>query len=248
LAPAKTAWGVYGGSVQLFSPNLYDSSYTTIGLGYGSFNSHRIFAEFNSGIKNNKAFYVRASQVYSDGYKYNSLNNSQSVFMSGELIADKSTFKINALVGHQQNQLAWLGVSEALIEQDRRTNADENERDNFYPGFVAAATFMAPKQPHQAYNQAFITPSCMAITILTRTAFLGLPLTNELYNYAFSIQPYWRRSAIILSQKNHLTGQPASTVIFITDDTSAAKKRWVSYTKTRAIKMRSAFYQSRLYY
>ena len=35
--------------------------------------------KYNSGIKNKKALYVRASQIYSDGYKYHSSNNSQSV-------------------------------------------------------------------------------------------------------------------------------------------------------------------------
>ena len=36
-------------------------------------------------LKNKKALYVRASQIYSDGYKYHSSNNSQSVFLSGGL-------------------------------------------------------------------------------------------------------------------------------------------------------------------
>ena len=74
---------------------------------------------------------MRASQIYSDGYKYHSSNNSQSVFMGGDLIYDKFVFKMNVLIGHQQNQLAWLGVPEALIEKDPRTNLDSNERDNF---------------------------------------------------------------------------------------------------------------------
>ena len=81
IGTSKNGVGSYAGSVQLFSPNLFDSTYTTVGFGYGSFNSHRVFAEYNSGVKNKKAFYVRASQIYSDGYKYHSSNNSQSVFM-----------------------------------------------------------------------------------------------------------------------------------------------------------------------
>lgn len=184
IGTSKNGVGSYGGSVQLFSPNLYDSTYTTIGLGYGSFNCHRIFGEYNSGIKNNKTFYIRASQVYSDGYKYNSSNNSQSVFMSGELIADKSIFKINTLVGHQQNQLAWLGVSEALIAQDRRTNADENERDNFTQALIQL-------QQSWHLNSTSSIQSSVYYTFLhgnndfNPNSFLGLPSTNELYNYAF---------------------------------------------------------------
>jgi len=184
IGTSKNGVASYGGSVQLFSPNLYDSTYTTIGFGYGSFNSHRIFAEFNSGIKNNKAFYVRASQVYSDGYKYNSANNSQSVFMSGELIDDKSTFKMNALVGHQQNQLAWLGVSEALIDQDRRTNADENERDNFTQALLQLQHSWHPNSISTVQSSIYYT-YLNGNNDFNMNSFLGLPSTNELYNYAF---------------------------------------------------------------
>ncbi|WP_454802081.1 TonB-dependent receptor [Mucilaginibacter phyllosphaerae] len=184
IGTSKNGVASYGGSVQLFSPNLYDSTYTSIGLGYGSFNSHRIFGEFNSGIKNNKAFYVRASQLYSDGYKYNSSNNSQSVFMSGALIADKSTFKINALVGHQQNQLAWLGVSAALIAQDRRTNANENERDNFTQALIQLQHSWHPNSVSTVQSSIYYT-YLNGNNDFNMNSFLGLPSTSELYNYAF---------------------------------------------------------------
>jgi len=184
IGTSKNGVGSYGGSVQLFSLNLYDSTYTTIGLGYGSFNSHRIFGEYNSGIKNYKAFYIRASQVYSDGYKYNSSNNSQSAFMSGELIADKSTFKINALIGHQQNQLAWLGVSEALIAQDRRTNADENERDNFTQALIQLQHSWHPNSTSSIQSSIYYT-FLHGNNDFNPNSFFGLPSTNELYNYAF---------------------------------------------------------------
>ncbi len=184
IGTSKNGVASYGGSIQLFSPNLYDSTYTTIGLGYGSFNSHRVFGEFNTGIKNNKAFYTRASQVYSDGYKYNSSNNSQSVFMSSILIYDRSTFKINALIGHQQNQLAWLGVSEALIDKDRRTNTNENERDNF------TQTLIQLQHSWHLNNVSTVQSSVYYIFLngnydFNMNSFLGLPSTNELYNYAF---------------------------------------------------------------
>ncbi len=118
VGTSKNGVASYGGSVQLFSPNLYDSAKTTFGLGYGSFSSLRAFGECNSGVKNRKSLYIRASQIYSDGYKYNSSNNSQSVFISRGLFYDKSTWKMNLLAGHQQNQLAWLGVSDSLISID----------------------------------------------------------------------------------------------------------------------------------
>jgi iron complex outermembrane recepter protein len=184
VGTSKNGVASYGGSVQLFSPNLSDSTKTTFGLGYGSFNSLRAFAEYNSGVKNRKALYVRASQIYSDGYKYNSSNNSQSVFISSGLFYDKSTWKINLLVGHQQNQLAWLGVSDSLISTDRRTNANKNERDQF-------TQCLSQLQNNWRLNNSSSVQSSIYYTFLqgnydfNLNGFLGLPVTDELYNYAF---------------------------------------------------------------
>jgi len=184
VGTSKNGVASYGGSVQLFSPNLYDSSKTTFGFGYGTFNSLRAFGEYNIGVKNRKALYVRASQIYSDGYKYNSSNNSQSVFLSGGLFYDKSTWKMNLLVGRQQNQLAWLGVSDSLISIDRQTNANKNERDQF-------TQCLAQLQNNWRPNNFSSIQSSVYYTFLNGNYdfnlnnFLGFPTTNELYNYAF---------------------------------------------------------------
>lgn len=184
VGTSKNGVASYGGSVQLFSPNLYDSTKTTFGFGYGTFNSLRALGEYNSGLKKHKAIYARASEVFSDGYKYNSSNNSQSVFISGGLFYDKSTWKMNLLFGHQQNQLAWIGVSDSLIETDRKTNANKNEKDKF-------TQCLAQLQNNWRPNNFSSIQSSVYYTYLNGNYdfnlnnFLGLPTTNELYNYAF---------------------------------------------------------------
>ena len=55
VGTSKNGVASFGGSVQLFSPNLADSTKTTFGLGYGSFNSLRAFGEYNSGYKKQKS-------------------------------------------------------------------------------------------------------------------------------------------------------------------------------------------------
>jgi iron complex outermembrane receptor protein len=184
VGTSKNGVASYGGSVQLFSPNLYDSSKTTFGLGYGSFNSLRAFGEYNSGIKNRKALYVRASQIYSDGYKYNSSNNSQSVFISGGLFHNKSTWKMNLLAGHQQNQLAWLGVSDSLISIDRQTNANKNERDQFTQCLAQLQNNWRPTNSSSVQSSIYYT-FLKGNYDFNLNGFLGLPTTSELYNYAF---------------------------------------------------------------
>ncbi len=184
VGTSKNGVASYGGSVQLFSPNLYDSTKITFGLGYGSFNSLRAFGEYNSGVKNRKALYIRASQIYSDGYKYNSLNNSKSVFMSSGLFYDKSTWKINLLAGHQQNQLAWLGVSDSLISIDRQTNANKNERDQFTQCLAQLQNNCRPNNSSSVQTSVYYT-FLKGNYDFNLNSFLGLPITDELYNYAF---------------------------------------------------------------
>jgi iron complex outermembrane receptor protein len=175
----------YAGSVQLFSPNLSDSAKTTVGVGYGSFNSLRAFASYNSGIKNKKALYARGSEIYSDGYKYHSSNHSQSIFVSGGLFYDRTTWKINVLAGHQQNQLAWLGVPDSLIKMDRRTNANKNEKDNFAQCLVQLQNTWHPLKKKYTLQSSLYYTFLNGNYDFNLNGFLGLPSTNELYNYAF---------------------------------------------------------------
>jgi iron complex outermembrane receptor protein len=185
VGTSKNGVASYGGSVQLFSPNLADSTKTTFGLGYGAFNSLRVFGDYNSGIKNKKALYVRASQIYSDGYKYHSSNNSQSVFLSGGLFHDKSIWKLNFLAGHQQNDMAWLGVADSLIDIDRRTNANsKQEKDRFLQTLTQLKNSWEISQFSSLETSIYHT-FLKGNYGFDFNNFLGLSSTDELYNYAF---------------------------------------------------------------
>lgn len=199
---SKNGVASYGGSVQLFSPNLRDTTKATFGMGYGSFNSLRAFGESNSGVKNKKALYVRASQIYSDGYKYNSSNNSQSIFVSSGLFYDKSTWKINLLAGQQRNKLAWIGVSDSLINIDRKTNANSNqEKDKFFQSLAQI------ENSWQISQSSFLQSSIYSTFLkgnydFDLNNFLELPSTKELYNYAFESNLVGFFSNYTFSKKN----------------------------------------------
>lgn len=174
----------YGGSIQLFSPDLSEKN-LEFGANYGSYNSMRLYGKYTSGIKNNKAIHVRLSEIYSDGYKYNSSNHGQSAFISGGIFKDKSIWKFNALMGNQRNGLAWLGVTQEQIEKDPRTNGNRDERDRFFQTFF------------QVFNQTKISESTSLQSSIHYTYlkgnydfnwnnFIGLPENGEMYNYAFA--------------------------------------------------------------
>jgi len=201
VGTSKNGVSSYAGSVQLFSPNLFDSTKIGFGFGAGSYNSIRIFGEFNSGIKNKKAIYIRASQIFSQGYKYHSSNNSQSVFISSGLFYDKTNWKINLLFGRQQNQLAWLGVLDSLIKLDRKTNANKNENDKFIQCLYQL-------QNKWQINNNSILETSFYYTFLKGNYdfdlnnFLGIPSTSELYNYAFLSHLTGFYSNYVFSKKN----------------------------------------------
>ncbi|OYU97354.1 MAG: TonB-dependent receptor [Bacteroidetes bacterium B1(2017)] len=184
VGTSKNGVSSYGGSIQLFSQNLSDSAKTSFGFGYGSFGSLRAFGEYASGIKNRKALYVRASKIYSDGYKINSSNNSQSVFLSSGFFLEKSTWKLNFLAGHQQNQLAWLGVTEEMIKSNRRANANRNEKDEFTQCLFQLQNSWKPSA-HSSFQSSVYYSYLNGNYDFDWNAFLGFPGTNQVYNYAF---------------------------------------------------------------
>ncbi|MBC8034142.1 MAG: TonB-dependent receptor [Chitinophagaceae bacterium] len=184
VGTSKNGAASYAGSVQLFSPDLSDSAGIRLGVGYGSYNSFRAFGEYQTGLKNRKAFYVRASQIYTDGYKYHSSNNSQSVFASGGWYLDKSTWKFNLLAGNQRNQLAWLGVADSLVVKDRRTNANSNEKDHFFQALMQLQNRWKPSKRSEIQSSVYYT-RLKGNYDFDLNNFIGLPSGEEMYNYAF---------------------------------------------------------------
>jgi iron complex outermembrane receptor protein len=184
VGTSKNGVASFGGSVQLYSPNLHDTADMQFGFGYGSYNSLRGYLEYNSGICEDKALYVRISELYSDGYKYNSSNHSQSIFVSSGLFKERRLLKVNILAGHQANELAWLGVSDSLIAVDRRTNSNENESDDFIQCMINLQYSEFITEHSSIQNGVYYT-FLRGNYDFNLNAFLGFPSTNELYNYAF---------------------------------------------------------------
>jgi iron complex outermembrane receptor protein len=185
VGTSKNGAASYAGSVQLFAPDLRDPAKVTIGGGYGSYNSYRLFGEYQTGVKNHKALYVRASQVATDGFKYHAANNSQSIFVSGGLFYDKSTWKLNVMAGHQKNDMAWLGVADTLIAKDRRTNANlPTEKDHFFQGLVQLQNIWQPTA-HATISSSVYYTYLKGGYGFDVNNYMGLPSEGYLFDYNF---------------------------------------------------------------
>jgi len=89
------------------------------------------------------------------------------------------------LAGHQQNDMAWIGVSDSLIDIDRQTNANsKQEKDRFFQ-------MLTQLQNSWQISRSSSLQSSIYYTFLKGNYgfdynnFIGLSSTDELYSYAF---------------------------------------------------------------
>jgi len=132
----------YAGSINFESMRTHDQAdpSTQVQLNVGSFNTFRASAEFKSGlIKDHWAFYGRMTNATTEGYRYHSGSDSWSMFFSGGYLDEKNFFRITALNGRTQSNLAYLPVPLPLIEADPRTNRNfPQDRDDFGQQLIQA--------------------------------------------------------------------------------------------------------------
>lgn len=183
VGTSKNGTASYAGSMNFSSPDLFDSARISLGAGYGSYNSYRVFGEYNSGVQNNKGLYVRASHLHSDGYKDRSVNSSQSVFYSSGWFGNKQSLLLTGFAGRQQNQMAWLGVSEEALTKDRRSNANTEEDDVFAQTLLQLQHSWYPSKKTRLQSSLYYN-YLKGNYDFDLNNFLGFEPTEEMLNYA----------------------------------------------------------------
>jgi iron complex outermembrane receptor protein len=175
----------YAGSIQMEGPVLIDSSRSELGLGFGSFNTLRVYAEHFQRFKGKSGIYIRGSHLQSSGYKHHAGNQSQSLFLNGQFELGKHLFRITNVSGRQANQMAWLGVSDSLIQIDPRTNGNSSQEDDrFIQSLSMAQHYWYPGEHLRVFSTVYYN-FLDGNYDFDLNNFLGLPSNNELYNYAF---------------------------------------------------------------
>jgi iron complex outermembrane receptor protein len=133
----------YAGSINFQGPNLYDTSYTSLESGYGSFNTYRASIGYNSGVKDKVGIYTRFSDMGSDGYRYNSFNKSRTFFTSIGYFSDKNIVKLTAFSGQSNNGMAYLASDIKDINNDPRSNPlTKDEKDHFTQSLISLQDIM----------------------------------------------------------------------------------------------------------
>lgn len=128
-----------GGSVNLETENPFDPE-ISITAGAGSFESERVSLKYKSGFigKSKFAGSLSYSKLNTNGFRYNSGSNGETVFGQFGYYGNKNTIKVYGFRGSSVNQMSWIPVDIETIRKDYRTNLNSTEEfDNFNQNFIA---------------------------------------------------------------------------------------------------------------
>ena len=173
----------YAGSLNFESASLLRRQ-REVGVGGGSFGTHREYGEFSTGLLGKHAVYVRASNIHSDGYKDRSSHRGQSLFYSYGYFGAKSLWKLTGYLGNQRNQQAWLGAPLDSLRRNPRYNANSDERDHFLQSHTQLQHSTA-LGPNNTLTTALYYTFQDGNYDLDLNNLDGKPLTNDRFNYAF---------------------------------------------------------------
>ncbi|MCU0430842.1 MAG: TonB-dependent receptor [Cytophagaceae bacterium] len=113
----------FAGSVNMLGINLADTGSFGFSSGYGSFQSKRLSAEWQSGrVSDRFAFYGRVSNISTEGYRDRSGVAVNSYYISGAYFGKKSLFKFTSFGGEANSQLAYVGTAKSILDTNRRYN------------------------------------------------------------------------------------------------------------------------------
>lgn len=176
----------YGGSLLFESPDLSVPK-SELGLSAGSFGFGRVFSQYSAPLENGQVIYLRAAELRSDGYIRRSGNDSQSLFFKWGNLRHSDQWALSGFLGHQQNELAYLGSTLEEIAVDRRHNGNSKENDNFLQSLTQIQNIRTLSSGNVLTSSVYYN-HLQGNYDFDLNNFLGLPSTNELYNYDLSSQ------------------------------------------------------------
>lgn len=157
--------GAFGASLNIQTTTRRDSAYAELNNTYGSYNTWKNTVSVGSGLIGNKfSFDGRLSRIKSDGYIDRASSNLKSFFVTGAYYGKNDILRANVFSGTEKTYQAWNGVTEDLLQTDRRHNdfTYDNQTDNYqqdhYQLFYTrnlAKTLTANAALHYTYGRGY---------------------------------------------------------------------------------------------
>lgn len=126
--------GAFGASLNIQTTTRRDSAYAELNNTYGSYQTWRNTVSAGTGLINNKfSFDARLSRIKSDGYVDRASSNLKSFFVTGAYYGKNDILRLNVFSGTEKTYQAWNGISEEMLQTDRRHNdfTYDNQTDNY---------------------------------------------------------------------------------------------------------------------
>ncbi|HEX2836138.1 MAG TPA: TonB-dependent receptor [Thermoanaerobaculia bacterium] len=123
----------FGGSVNMESVALSQTSRTEATLGLGSFGGEQASVGWQSGaLPGGLSLYTRVSYLESDGFRDNSASRQRNIFFSGAKELNGALLKLTGFAGHMNIQSSYYATDEETLKSDLRNNPlRPEEREEF---------------------------------------------------------------------------------------------------------------------
>lgn len=128
LGSSTNGSGAFGASINLETNTVGDEPSALISNSFGSFNTRKHTAQFNSGrMENGFAVEGRISAINSDGYIDRASSDLSSYYLSAGYYGEKTVLKAIALGGKERTYQSWFGTPESRVDgnvEDMNAHAD----------------------------------------------------------------------------------------------------------------------------
>lgn len=200
--------GAFGASLNIQTTTRRDSAYAELNNTFGSYQTWRNTVSAGTGLINNKfSFDARLSRIKSDGYVDRASSNLKSFFVTGAYYGKNDILRLNVFSGTEKTYQAWNGISEEMLETNRRHNdfTYDNQTDNY-------------QQDHyQLFYTRNITKQLVANAALHYTYGRGY---YEEFKTAQSLKKYSIDPVVILDP---ITNLPVKTI----DKSDLVRRLWL---------------------
>lgn len=137
--------GAFGGTVNVQTSNLNQSSYAGWSLAAGSFGTLKNTVMVGSGLLDSKfVVEARLSKINSDGYVDRAASDLHSFYLSAGYFTEKTLLKAIFFSGKEKTYQAWNGIPSSMLKTNRTYNPSgiiygtngqvsyyDNETDNY---------------------------------------------------------------------------------------------------------------------
>jgi iron complex outermembrane receptor protein len=144
--------GAFGASINMRTLYANPEAYGIADFGVASYNSFMTTLGAGTGLmKNGLSFDIRCSHSSEDGYVRNAKTKLNSIFASLGWKKERSSLRLNYIMGDQTSGITWEGISKEMMETDRRFNPAgmyydaagnvhyyDNETDNYLQHHIQA--------------------------------------------------------------------------------------------------------------